>query len=92
MSDSAGSLSQAKTVRKLDMKTKLSTLWIFAMFNYLYADIVTLINPEALKLIQSGAVGPLQINQGFLQGAAILMEKALAVRSPLRKQRALETA
>lgn len=71
MSDSAGSLSQAKT--------KLPTLWIFAMFNYLYADIVTLMDPEALKLIQSGAVGTLQINRGFLLGAAILMETAIAM-------------
>jgi len=79
MSDSAGSLSQAKTARMPDMKTRLSTLWIFAMLNYLYADIVTLMDPEARKIIQSGSVGPLQINQGFLLGAAILMETAIAM-------------
>jgi hypothetical protein len=61
------------------MKTRLSTLWIFAMLNYLYADIVTLMDPEARKIIQSGSVGPLQINQGFLLGAAILMETAIAM-------------
>lgn len=61
------------------MKTKLSTLWIFAMFNYLYADIVTLMDPEALKIMQSGSVGPMQINQGFLLGAAILMKTAIAM-------------
>ncbi|MFI5367901.1 MAG: DUF6326 family protein [Spirochaetia bacterium] len=61
------------------MKTRLSTLWIFAMLNYLYADIMTLMAPQAQKIIQSGSVGALQINQGFLLGAAILMETAIAM-------------
>ena len=77
MSGSAGSLSQAKTARTLGMKTRLSTLWIFAMLNYLYADVMTLMDPAAQKIMQSGSVGSLRINQGFLLGAAILMERRL---------------
>ena len=65
--------------RMLDMKTKLSTLWIFAMLNYLYADVMTLMDPQARKIIQSGSVGPVHINQGFLLGAAVLMETAIAM-------------
>jgi hypothetical protein len=28
-----------------DMEVRLSMLWIFAMFNYLYADVCTLMDP-----------------------------------------------
>ena len=62
-----------------DMKVRLSTLWLFAMLNYLYADVMTLMDPEELKVIMSGGVGPIQISQGFLLGAAILMETAIAM-------------
>ncbi len=62
-----------------DMKIRLSTLWVFAMFNYLYADIVTLMDPAALKEIMTGQIGSMQITQGFLLGAAILMETAIAM-------------
>ena len=36
-----------------DMKVRLSTLWLFAMLNYLYADVMTLMDPEELKVIMS---------------------------------------
>ena len=56
------------------MKTKLSTLWLFATLNYLYADVVTLMNPDLLKQFMAGAVGGMQITQAFLLGAAVLVE------------------
>ena len=62
-----------------DMKTRLSMLWIFAMFNYLYADVITLMDPATLKAIIAGNVGVVPMNQGFLLGAAILMETAIAM-------------
>jgi hypothetical protein len=62
-----------------DMRVRLSTLWIFAMFNYLYADIVSLMDPVNLREIMTGQVGPIRITQGFLLGAAILMETAIAM-------------
>jgi len=64
---------------KMDMKEKLSLLWIFALFNYLYADVMSLIDPVARKEIMTGYVGSLHITQGFLLGAAILMETAIAM-------------
>ena len=68
-----------KTTEMKDMRVILSTLWIFAMFNYLYADIVSLMDPVSLKQIMAGTVGSLQVTQGFLLGAAILMETAVAM-------------
>lgn len=72
-------ITEATTEMK-DMKVKLSTMWIFAMFNYLYADILTLTlalaHPEALK---KGYVGGVPVSQGFMLGAAILMEIPIAM-------------
>jgi hypothetical protein len=62
-----------------DRKMVLSTLWIFAMFNYLYADVIGLIDPAELKEILTGTVGSVQITEGFLLGASILMETAIAM-------------
>ena len=62
-----------------DMKVRFSTLWVFAVFNYAYADIHSLIDPTTLKQTMTGYVGSLQITQGFLLGSAILMETSIAM-------------
>ena len=51
-----------KTTELKDRKVILSTLWIFAMFNYVYADVYTLffdpvLQKEATKQLLSGYVG-----------------------------------
>jgi hypothetical protein len=61
------------------MKVKLSTLWIFAMFNYLYADVIGLMKAENLQAFITGYAGSMKITEGFLLGAAILMETAIAM-------------
>lgn|SRR5574341_122732 len=63
-----------KIVEMRDRKVILSTLWIFVMFNYLYCDIVGLMDPELLKQFMTGDVGGIHVTQGFLLQAAILME------------------
>jgi hypothetical protein len=68
-----------KTTGMEDVRVKLSTLWIFVMFNYLYADIVTLMDPVILKELMTGYAGSLQITEGFLLGASILMEIPIAM-------------
>lgn len=62
-----------------DRKVILSTLWIFALFNYMYADILTLMDPAILQEMMTGTVGGLEITQGFMLGGAILMETAIAM-------------
>ena len=37
--------SNKKLTEKLDMKTRLSALWLFAMLTYTYGDVVTLMDP-----------------------------------------------
>ncbi|MEN7981934.1 MAG: DUF6326 family protein [Nanoarchaeota archaeon] len=61
------------------MKAKLSVLWIFVMFNYVYADILTLMDSSVLKELITGSVGGLQITQGFLLAGAILIEIPIAM-------------
>lgn len=62
------------TDKTKEKKAILSTLWIFVTVNFIFCDVVTLMNPSDLKQILSGAVGSIQMNQQFLLGAAIMME------------------
>ncbi len=57
-----------------DEKVFLSTLWIFVLFNYLYCDIVTLMDARTLNQIISGTVEGITMSEGFLLGASVLME------------------
>lgn len=56
------------------MKAKLSTLWIFATLNYLYADVVSLMDHDLLRGYVAGKVNGIEVSQGFLLGAGILVE------------------
>ncbi len=73
-----------KTTALEDRKVRLSTLWIFAMFNYLYADVYGLyFNPvlkkELTQELLAGYVGSIQITEGFVLITALLMETAIAM-------------
>lgn len=68
-----------KTAEMENMKSKLSTLWVFAMFNYIYADVIGLMKAENLQAFLTGMAGSIQITEGFLLVAAILMETAIAM-------------
>jgi uncharacterized protein DUF6326 len=63
-----------KTIEMKSRKVILSTLWIFALLNYLYCDVVSLMDPELLRQYMAGNVGGIHITQGFLLAASILME------------------
>lgn len=64
-----------KTIKKiserLDMKVKLSLLWLVAMLTYTYGDVVTLMDPVKH--------GSMQLTQGFLLGASIFMAIPIAM-------------
>ena len=61
------------------MKSLLSTMWIFATVNYLYADVVGLFDQNLLKGYLAGHVGGVQVTQGFLLGASVLVEIPMAM-------------
>jgi len=68
-----------------EMKVRLSTLWIFVMFNMVFADIVGCLNPGTLE--EMIAMKPAQ---GLLLVFSILLEIPIAmiVLSRLLKHRA----
>ena len=71
-------ISSKKTSRifaetKVDVRIKLSALWVATMFCYLYADILSLYRADFLEQIMMGEIIGFQINQAFLLGSAVLM-------------------
>src|SRR5215217_8627754 len=66
-------LANAQQEKKMDMKVKLSTLWITASLSYLYCDVISLMDPELLSQYLAGNVNGLAFTPGFLLGAAILI-------------------
>ncbi len=68
-----------KTVEVQDRKAILSTLWIFLVANYLYCDVFTHMDPAYLKELIAGTIGSIQVTQGFLLTAAIMMEIPIAM-------------
>jgi hypothetical protein len=54
-------------IRSITPRTLLSTLWIFATLNFVYCDVVTLFSYVTVK-------STINYNQGFLLGAAVLVE------------------
>ena len=54
-----------KSTERLDMKVRLSALWLFAMLTYTYGDVVTLMDP-----VKHGSI---QLTEGFLLGGSIFM-------------------
>jgi hypothetical protein len=80
-----------KTTGMGHMKAMLSTLWIFLVANYIYCDILSNMEPAVIKELMTGTIGgSIQITQGFLLTAAIMMEIpfAMIVLSRVLKYRA----
>lgn len=61
------------------IKSRLSTLWVVATLNYLYCDVVTLMDPNSLRQFMAGEIGSTHISQGFLLGAGVLVEIPIAM-------------
>ena len=69
-----------KTAKSEDMKVKLSILWIFIMFNMVFADIFSFMYPGFLRQVVAGsAVDGTEITPIFLLIAAIVTEIPIAM-------------
>jgi hypothetical protein len=68
-----------RTAGMPSMSTRLSTLWIFIMFNMVFADILSFMYPGVLKEVMTGYAGGIQITPGFLLGAAVVTEIPIAM-------------
>ena len=62
-----------------DRRMILSTLWIFVTLNYLYCDLMGLMDSGLLKQYVTGKVNGIEINGNFLLAGAILIEVPIAM-------------
>ena len=58
---------------KINVKMKLSALWVALMLLYIYCDIYSLFRTGQLEEMISGRMGPFSVTQGSLLSASILM-------------------
>jgi hypothetical protein len=59
---------------KVDIKARLSTLWIVVMINMAFADIIGLMIPGTLQKIMAGDAGSFQITQEIMLAFSIITE------------------
>jgi heme A synthase len=62
----------ANAMRTADMRVKLSILWVFAVLNYIYADVFT-------ALDSSSDNGSVTLSHGMMLGVAVFMETAIVM-------------
>jgi len=62
-----------------DIKVRLSTLWVFVMFNMLAADVISYLDGAFLQQLMAGYAGEVRITATFLLVAAILIEIPIAM-------------
>ena len=58
---------------KINVKIKLSALWVAVMFLYVYADVRGLYETGSIEGLIAGELGGFKINQVFLLVSAIIM-------------------
>lgn len=63
----------------MNKKDLLSTLWVFVTINYLYCDLIGLMDASLLKQYLTGRVEGMKISREFLLYAGILMEIPIAM-------------
>ena len=68
-----------KALGMQDRTAILSTVWIFLTANYIYCDVLAHMEPATIKEIITGTIGSIQVTQGFLLSAAIMMEIPFAM-------------
>lgn len=68
-----------ETFATQNRKAILSTLWVFLAVNYIFCDVLTHMEPAVIKELITGTLGSIQVTQGFLLTAAIMMEIPFAM-------------
>ena len=76
--------AKERTAGTPSIQTQLSTLWIFIMFNMVFADILSAMYPGVLKAVLTGHAGGVHVTRGFLLGAAVVTEIPIATIVLLR--------
>jgi preprotein translocase subunit Sec61beta len=58
---------------KVNVKIKLSALWVTLVFFYLYNDVISFFRQDTIEEVLTGEMAGIQITPEFLVAAAILM-------------------
>ena len=58
---------------KINVKIKLSVLWIGLMFFYLYNDVISFFRQDTIEEVLTGEMAGIQITPEFLVAVAVLM-------------------
>ena len=58
---------------KINVKIKLSLLWVALVFFYLYNDVISFFRRDIIEEVLTGELAGIQVTQIFLFGTAILM-------------------
>ncbi len=64
---------------KMDIRVKLSTLWIVVLFNMVFADILGFMFPEFLDILKTGYADGVKITQELMLVFAIMLEVPIAM-------------
>jgi uncharacterized protein DUF6326 len=67
-------LAEGTEAKMTDVRGRISTLWIVVMFNMLYADILSFLNPEFLRGLMTGYAEGTRVTQPLLVGSAVMVE------------------
>jgi hypothetical protein len=62
-----------------EQQRMLSSMWTFASLNYLYCDVVGLMDSNMLKQYVDGTVNGTKMSESFLLGATVLMEVPMSM-------------
>lgn len=60
-------------------RSALPFLWLFATVNYVFCDVLTLMDPEFARALVNGGPEGLPMTQGFLLASSLLMEIPFAM-------------
>ncbi len=71
------SLEEKKPLFK-NRRNLYSSMWAFASLNYIYADLISLMDKNILSQYQTGVVNNINITPNFLATAAVFMQVPLA--------------
>ena len=63
----------------MDVRAKLSTLWIFVLFNIIFSEFHKLLQPGFLEEVMTGTISGVQMSQEVLLLGAMVLEIPIAM-------------
>ena len=70
-SDAVSSSNASLEDERINVRFKISALWIVLMFLYAYGDIFGFFRTGLIKEVMAGSISGIQITQGFLLGVSV---------------------